>query len=116
MKSTGALRDWMERDRMEKQMEFLLPRFIEAMSDIGRYGHEKYGDFSFHARAVKGDSTRGDHPRTTPEAIAEHAAAHFQMHVDGVAHDHFGTRRHQLAAVAFNAMMEYYFAGLDGEW
>lgn len=105
----------MEQQQRERAMEFLLPRFIEAMGDIGRYGHEKYGDFSFHARAAKGDSTRGDHPRTTPEAIADHAAGHFQMHVDGIRHDHFGTRRHQLAAVAFNAMMEYFFAGLDDE-
>jgi hypothetical protein len=94
---------------------FLLSGFIEAMNDIGRYGHEKYGEFSFHHRATVGDNTRGDHPRTKPEAIAEHARTHFQMHIDGVRHDHFGTRKHQLAAVAFNAMMEYYFAGLDGE-
>lgn len=98
-----------------RDIQFLLPRFLEAMNDIGRYGFEKYGDFSFHVRAAKGDFSRGDHPRTTPEAIADHAAEHFNMHLFGVPHDHFGTRRHQLAAVAFNAMMEYYFAGLEGE-
>lgn len=85
------------------------------MNDIGRYGHEKYGEFSFHNRALHGDSSRGDHPRTTPEAIATHAAEHFRAYVGGELHDHFKTRRHQLAAVAFNAMMEFYFAGLEDE-
>lgn len=98
-----------------RDTDFLLPKFLEAMNDIGRYGHEKYGEFSFHARAEKGDNSRGDHPRTTPLAIAQHAREHFSMHLAGQVHDHFGTRRHQLAAVAFNAMMEYYFAGLEGE-
>ena len=95
--------------------DFLLPKFLEAMNDIGRYGHEKYGEFSFHHRATLGDTSRGDHPRTTPEAIARHARQHFEMHLARIPHDHFQTRRHQLAAVAFNAMMEFYFAGLEAE-
>jgi hypothetical protein len=95
--------------------EFLSPAFLEAMNDIGRYGYEKYGEQSFQHRRLQGDTSRGDMERTTPEAIAEHARNHFQMHLDGVPHDHFKTRRHQLAASAFNAMMEAYFAGLDDE-
>lgn len=94
---------------------FLSERFIRAMDDIGRYGHEKYGKFSFHHRREVGDNSRGDHPRTTPEAIAEHAGEHFKMHLRGELHDHFKTRKHQLAAVAFNAMMEFYFSGLEDE-
>lgn len=100
---------------MRSEYQFLSSAFLKAMDDIGRYGHEKYGDFSFHARALNGDASRGDHPRTTPDAIADHAAEHFKMHLRGELHDHFGTRRHQLAAVAFNAMMEFYFAGLESE-
>lgn len=97
------------------EYDFLLPAFLKAMNDIGEYGHQKYGEFSFHHRALSGDNSRGDHPRTLPEAIAGHAAEHFQMHIRGELHDHFGTRRHQLAAVAFNALMEFYFAGLESE-
>lgn len=97
------------------QLQFLLPEFLEAMNDIGRYGHQKYGESSFHYRATIGDSSRGTIERTKSEAIRDHASAHFQMHVDGIPHDHFGTMRHQLAAVAFNAMMEFYFAGLVDE-
>lgn len=94
--------------------DFLLPKFIEAMNDIGRYGHKKYGAESFHHRAALGDTTRSL-ARTQSDAIAQHAADHFQMHLRGELHDHFNTRRHQLAAVAFNAMMEYHFAGLADE-
>jgi hypothetical protein len=37
------------------------------------------------------------------------------MYLNHEPHDHFGTDKHQLAAVAFNAMMEFYFAGLGEE-
>lgn len=94
--------------------EFVLPGFLEAMNDIGRYGFQKYADQSFQSKALNGDITRSME-RTQSESIRDHAVAHFQMHINGVLHDHFGTRKHQLAAVAFNAMMEYYFAGLEEE-
>jgi hypothetical protein len=95
--------------------EFLSAKFLEAMNDIGRYGHEKYGTDSFHHRALTGDTSRGDLLRARSSVIAEHACAHFEMHLNQIPHDHFGTRKHQLAAVAFNAMMEFYFAGLENE-
>lgn len=92
----------------------LIPKFIEAMADIGRYGYEKYGEQSFEILAARGIRGRPSE-RTALEAIAAHAAEHFQQHLRGELHDRFGTRRHQLAAVAFNAMMEYHFAGLEDE-
>lgn len=97
-------------------MEFLDPKFLAAMNEIGRYGHEKYGAQSFHHRALKGDRSRGELDRTQAETIAGHANEHFLAYLEGTPHDHFGTRRHQLAAVAFNAMMEFYFAGLGDEF
>lgn len=97
------------------ELNHLIPEFLKAMDDIGRYGSEKYGVESFQHRRLAGDHSRGSLARTTPLAIAQHARQHFSMHLAGQIHDHFGTRRHQLAAVAFNAMMEFYFAGLDGE-
>jgi hypothetical protein len=51
--------------------------------------------------------------RTTTKAIAAHAREHFAQYQSHIPHDHFGTDKHQLAAVAFNAMMEFYFAGLE---
>lgn len=95
---------------------FLSQKFLEAMNEIGAYGHQKYGENSFHARAAKGDTSRGEiTSRTSSEAIAKHASDHFDLYLDKILHDHFSTRRHQLAAVAFNAMMEFYFAGLENE-
>jgi hypothetical protein len=97
---------------------FLSQKFLEAMNEIGEYGHQKYGEQSFHARALKGDKSRGEGAiggRTSSEAIANHAHEHFGEYLIGERHDHFDTRRHQLAAVAFNAMMEFYFAGLENE-
>jgi hypothetical protein len=95
--------------------EFLIPSFLKAMDDIGHYGHTKYGPKSFQQRRAAGDLSRGGLGRTEAAVIAEHAKEHFNMFLRGERHDHFGTRKHQLAAVAFNAMMEFYFAGLDEE-
>lgn len=98
---------------MKDRWNFLIDSFLEAMNDIGRYGYEKYGSDSFQARRLNGDNSRGPMRRCQSQIIADHAREHFSMYLNHDAHDHFGTDRHQLAAVAFNAMMEYYFAGLD---
>src|SRR5580658_538001 len=91
--------------------EFLDARFLEAMADIGRYGSEKYGEKSFQARRLNGDRSRGTLERCNSEQIIKHANHHLSEYLCGLAHDHFATRKHQLAAAAFNAMMEFYFAG-----
>lgn len=96
---------------MAKPLDFLLPEFLQAMNDIGRYGLEKYGEDSFQARRIKGDTSR-KLKRCSSQEIADHAIEHFSMYLNHDPHDHFGTDAHQLAAVAFNAMMEFYFAGL----
>jgi len=94
--------------------EFLDESFLQAMNDIGRYGFEKYGPQSFQQRRLNGDRGRGplESTRTGSQKIADHAREHFSMYLNHEPHDHFGTDAHQLAAVAFNAMMEFYFAGL----
>ena len=92
-----------------KQYEFLNKDFLELMNDIGRYGEEKYGADSFHARAVLGDRSRGTLKRTRSEDILRHVRQHMTDYENGVLHDHFGTVDHQLAAASFNLMMEYYF-------
>jgi hypothetical protein len=88
---------------------FLSPKFIEVMNELGEYAHEKHGQ----------DDILQEHERRrmrhTPEELADHAKAHFEEYLFGIPHDHFKTRRHQLAAVAFNAMMEFHFAGLEDE-
>jgi len=93
----------------------LIPAFLQAMDEIGKYGFDKYGDNSFEARARKGDHSRGDMERTKPEEIGKHAHEHFNAYLRGEKHDHFGTLIHQLAAAAFNCMMESHFANLAAE-
>lgn len=46
--------------------EHLIPEFLEAMNDIGRYGEEKYGSESFQQRSKRNDRTRMN--RTEPSA------------------------------------------------
>lgn len=93
--------------------EFLSAPFLAAMNDIGRYGNEKYKEQSFHARSLVGDRSRGGMERNQTAEIGRHAKEHFEQYRVGILHDRFGTRKHQLAAAAFNAMMEFYYAGLD---
>ena len=91
--------------------EFLDEEFLKAMNEIGAYGFEKYGSQSFQARRTSGEPLVRD-GRTQSQAIADHAQIHFDEYLAHNAHDHFGDDVHQLAAVAFNAMMEAIFAGL----
>lgn len=95
--------------------DFVIESFIEAMRDVGRYGQQKYGDDSFQSRLRLGDCSRGIAVRTISTSIADHSCAHFRMYLEGERHDHFRTLKHQLTAVAFNAMMEYQFAALEFE-
>lgn len=99
----------------QPSFEFLNVKFVETMQEIGRYGFEKYGEDSFESRQKRGDRSRGESPRYRPYNIAEHAGDHFDMYLRNILHDKFNTRRHQLAAVAFNAMLEFHFAGLESE-
>jgi len=92
------------------ELQFLIPEFLEAMNDIGEYGFRKYGQNSFQARRSHGDTSRDS--RTTSQAIADHARMHFDEYLNYEVHDFFQDDIHQLAAVAFNAMMEAHFAGL----
>jgi phosphatidylserine/phosphatidylglycerophosphate/cardiolipin synthase-like enzyme len=100
---------------MNDRYEFLREKFLEAMNDIGRYGFQKYGRDSFQFRAASGDASRGSLQRCQPESVCLHGKIHFDAYLHGEPHDHFRTRKHQLAAAAFNAMMEFYFAGLEDE-
>ena len=92
-----------------KRYEFLDENFLELMNDIGRYGEAKYGADSFHSRSKTGDRSRSL-KRTQKEDIMCHARKHTVDYENGVRHDNFDTLEHQLAAAAFNCLMEYYFS------
>jgi len=92
-----------------KQYEFLNPDFLALMNDIGRLGYEKYGDdiatFTARKPGARWEST----------AVVKHVQEHLAAYLNGSPHDHFGTAKHQLAAAAFNCLLEFHFATLEGE-
>jgi hypothetical protein len=102
------------KDQIRQLLPFLDPDFLLAMNDIGQYGYEKYGSVSFYAQAQRGDHRRPNDRLSTSEII-KHAQIHGQEYSIGLQHDHFQTLTHQLAAMSFNAMMEYYYADLTME-
>lgn len=83
---------------------FLNSDFLTLMNDIGRHGYEKYGD------RIAEFTTRKPGVRWESAAVARHVQEHVAAYLQGVPHDHFGTAKHQLAAAAFNAMLEYIFS------
>ena len=84
--------------------EFLNPDFLALMNDIGRLGHEKFGDDAIEAN--------GDRTRKLPRHQANmlHAYRHITAYEDGIKHDKLGTLQAQLAAAAFNCMLEFWFS------
>lgn len=85
--------------------------FLQAMDEVGILGEAKYGNESMAAKFRRGDFRRTD--RTTDTAMVTHGQDHFEEFFQQTPHDHFGTRKHQLAAAAFNAMMLYIFFMAD---
>jgi len=93
---------------LENPFPFLIEEFMQAMNDIGKYGFEKYGKDSFQSRVQIGDNSRYMN-RVEAAVILAHAKEHIDSYLLKIPHDHFGDLKHQLAAVAFNAMMEFHF-------
>jgi hypothetical protein len=87
----------------------LIVEFIKAMEDIGEYGYSKYGENSFEILALNNNRVRSVRTACNTDHIFDHNAEYIRNEK----HDYFRTLKHQLAAVAFNAMMEFYYARLD---
>lgn len=96
-----------------QQYEYLDPDFLALMNEVARLGFEKHGPNSFHARRMAGDHTRSS--RMTTAEIKRHSGEHFEAYEKGEKHDRLYTLKHQLAAVALNSMMEFFFANLKDE-
>lgn len=82
------------------------------MEEIGELGYRKHGKNSFQFKITQGDFTRSIERHST-EALMGHARLHTLDYENGVKHDVFDDLVHQLAAVAFNAMIEAQFAQID---
>lgn len=72
--------------------------FWRLMAEIADYGDAKHGEGNWKKHKATGD-----------QLPINHAADHIRLYLEKIPHDHFGTLKHQLAAVAYNAMMECYW-------
>lgn len=73
--------------------------FIKLMAEIANYACTKYGS------AEQYTNGRLEGQRSPINHIAEHMRAYMAREQ----HDKFGDLDHQLAAIAYNAMMEFYY-------
>lgn len=83
--------------------------FIALMNEIGHHGFTKHGDNTFQARILAGENLRGSDPndRLSKKNNMLHVIEHTEAYYKNEAHDHFHDAEHQLAAIAYNAMMEF---------
>ena len=75
------------------------PDFLKALARIGNYAAEKYGSWEqYTAARLEGD-----------KSCINHIYEHLRQYQLGEVHDKFGNLKMQLAAIAYNAMMEWYY-------
>lgn len=89
--------DEVQRQPVNYRWDALNWDFVKLLAEIANYAAGKYGSAEQYVNGrLTGEKSPMNH-------IYEHLRA-FQA---GEPHDHFGTLEHQLAAIAYNAMMEY---------
>lgn len=87
-----------KRDDVIYRYDLLVPQFIEALAMLGSYGANKYGDRNWEQSRLTGGKGPVNH-------MYNHLVE-FQM---GTPHEFFGTSRGHLVAIAYNAMMEFFY-------
>jgi hypothetical protein len=90
-----------KRDPVGYRFDILIPSFIEAMAKIADYGAKKYGDLNWQKSRLSGAN-----------GPPNHMLMHLNQYMCEEDYDHteIGVgRKYHLAAVAFNAMMEWWY-------
>jgi hypothetical protein len=73
--------------------------FIKLQAEIAAHAKAKYGQIEQYADGrLEGE-----------KSPLNHMAEHMRMYMAREEHDKFGTLKHQLAAIAYNASMEFYY-------
>jgi hypothetical protein len=73
--------------------------FIHGMAAVAMYASEKYGSVQQYANSrLLGE-----------KSPMNHLLDHYRQYVTGQPHDHFNTIEAHLVAIAYNAMMEYFY-------
>lgn len=78
--------------------------FLKLLAEIAHYAEDKYGS----AEQYTGARLEGE------KSPINHAFEHLRAYSAGEKHDKFGTHEHQLAAVAYNVMMEFFYQKVFG--
>jgi hypothetical protein len=72
--------------------------FLKMLADIAHYAAGKYGSAEQYAAArLEGE-----------KSPINHIYEHLRQYQAGEPHDHFGDPRYHLAAIAYNASMEFF--------
>ena len=91
-----------KRDGVDFRYDILDPDFLHLMAQIADYGAKKYGDFNWHKSRMEGE-----------KGPINHIYKHLMYYRNNVPYDHVevgrGVELH-LVAIAFNAMMEFFYA------
>lgn len=73
--------------------------FIKLLAEIAKLAEEKYGSPEQYTNGrLEGE-----------KSPVNHIGEHLRMYIAREPHDHFGGLKHQLAAIAYNAMMEFHY-------
>lgn len=89
-----------KRDPVNYRYDILYWNFIHAMAEIGHFGAEKYGDFNYRQPGL-----------VREKSPINHIANHLRHYLEGHMYDHNeigSSKKYHLAAIAFNAMMEFW--------
>lgn len=73
--------------------------FIKLKAEIAAYAKQKYGSVEQYAEVYP----------VGEQSPMNHIAEHMRQYLAREPHDKFGTLKHHLAAIAYNAMMEFYY-------
>ncbi len=87
------------RNQVNYRLDALNWDFLKLMAEVAAYADSKYGN------AVQYTESRLEGDKSPTNHIAEHLHTYLKREV----HDHFGTLKHQLAAIAYGAMIEFYY-------
>lgn len=90
-----------KRNPTKYRYDILMPEFIEALALIAAYGAEKYGEYNWQQSRLTGD-----------KGPVNHMDKHLNAYKQRKPYDHLELSKEpkfHLAAVAFNAMMEYWY-------
>lgn len=89
------------RTPLNVRYDLLEASFLRAMAQVGQHGAEKFGEGNYKLSRMKGKDSPANH-------IMNHLGSymlHEQYNHPEIGHD----RKYHLAAIAFNAMMEYFY-------